>query len=68
VLYRFLRGHKFDQGQAAKHLNHTLTWRKQHKLDELRKKAEKLEQKQFPFAEKVLAVHPHKSVARCGAP
>ncbi len=62
TVYRFLRGHKFDQMTAAKQLNHTLHWRKQYGLDELRKKAEKMEQKQFPFADKVLAVHPHKSV------
>ena len=69
-VYRFLRGHKFDVKTAAKQLNHTLAWRQQFGLDELRKKAEKLTQKQFPFADKVLAVHPHKSDdahTRCSA-
>ena len=62
MAYRFLRGHKFDLPVAAKHLQHTLDMRKEVGLDALRVKAEKLKQKQFPFADKVLAVHPHKSV------
>ena len=62
LAYRFLRGHKFDLPVAAKHLQHTLDMRKEVGLDALRVKAEKIEQKQFPFADKVLAVHPHTSV------
>lgn len=61
LAYRFLRGHKFDLPVAAKHLQHTLDMRKEVGLDALRVKAEKIEQKQFPFADKVLAVHPHTS-------
>lgn len=57
--YRFLRGHAFDHAVAAKHLESTLAWREAHGLDALRKRAEKMEQRAFPHADKVLAVHPH---------
>lgn len=57
--YRFLRGHKFDHAVAAKHLESTLAWREEHGLDSLRRKAEKMDQRSFPHADKVLAVHPH---------
>jgi len=59
TVYRFLRGHKMNVSVAAQHLNATLKWRQENKLDAIRAKAEKLTQRQFPFAEKVLAVHPH---------
>jgi hypothetical protein len=59
ICYRFLRGHKFNLAVAAQHLNQTLAWRKENNLDELRVKAERVTQQQYPFADKVLAVHPH---------
>lgn len=62
IVYRFLRGHKFSVTKAAAKLNSTLAWRAETGLDELRAKAEKLTQRQFPHAERVLRVHPHKSV------
>ena len=62
TVYRFLRGHKLDVKVAAQHLEATLKWRQENKLDEIREKAAKLTQKQYPYADKVLAVHPHWSV------
>jgi len=59
IVYRFLKGYRFNVQKAADALNRALKFRKQYKTWEIREKARNMKQSEFPYADKVLAVHPH---------
>ena len=59
MLYRFLKGWKFDVAGTVPRVNHSQRYRKEHGLDEIRQKAASLEQRQFPHAEQILKYWPH---------
>jgi hypothetical protein len=59
IVYRFLRGYKFDVARAAEALNRTLRFRRERGLDAIRARAKDMTQEQFPFADKMMAAHPH---------
>ena len=59
LLYRFLKGWKFDVPATVQRVNNSQRYRREHGLDALREKAVSLEQRQFPHAEQILKYWPH---------
>lgn len=59
VLYRFLKGHKFNEAEALKFADANIKWRIEEKMDDIRNVAQNLSQKEFPFAGKILKCWPH---------
>lgn len=59
LLYRFLKGWKFDVPATVGRVNNSQRYRREHGLDEIRTKAATMEQRQFPYAETILKYWPH---------
>lgn len=59
MVYRFLKGHKFDEKIAYEKLHASLVFRAQNNLMSIRARAVHLSQSQFPYARKVMRVYPH---------
>ena len=64
LLYRFLKGWKFDVPTTVERVNQSQQYRAEHGLTEIRAKAATLEQRQFPYAEQILKYWPHVIHAR----
>jgi phosphatidylinositol/phosphatidylcholine transfer protein len=54
-----LRGHKFDIPKAAQKLDASIKFRFDNNLPELRKKAEKIQQTEFPHYDRLIKCYPH---------
>ena len=59
LLYRFLKGWKFDVPATVARVNNSQRYRREHGLDAIREKAASMEQRQFPHAEQILKYWPH---------
>lgn len=59
MVYRFLKGHKFDEKVAYEKLLSSLQWRHDNKILQIRSKAVHLPQREFPHARKIMRVYPH---------
>ena len=59
LIYRFLKGWKFDVPATVERVNHSQRYRAEHGLNAIREKAVHLEQRQFPHAEQILKYWPH---------
>ena len=59
LLYRFLKGWKFDVTATVQRVNSSQHYRAEHGLTALRDKAASMEQRQFPHAEQILKYWPH---------
>jgi hypothetical protein len=59
LMYRFLKGYKLNADAASKAFNATLLWRRKHKLDDLRPIACKMDQKDWPFSDKMSRIYPN---------
>eukprot|EP01006_Ploeotia_vitrea_P011780 TRINITY_DN31290_c0_g1_i1.p1 TRINITY_DN31290_c0_g1~~TRINITY_DN31290_c0_g1_i1.p1 ORF type:complete len:423 (-),score=209.23 TRINITY_DN31290_c0_g1_i1:61-1155(-) len=59
VVYRFLRGYKFDVDAAARALDKSIKFRKEMGCAAIREKAKDMHMREFPFADRMLAGHPH---------
>ena len=59
LLYRFLKGWKFDVPATVERVDRSAQYRREHGLDAIRDKAATLTQRQFPHAEQILKYWPH---------
>lgn len=53
ILYKFLRGWKFDEEKAISQFNLMVKWKEENNMWDLRKKVRPLSQDQWPFAKEV---------------
>eukprot|EP00475_Leptophrys_vorax_P017108 TRINITY_DN2364_c0_g1_i1.p1 TRINITY_DN2364_c0_g1~~TRINITY_DN2364_c0_g1_i1.p1 ORF type:complete len:330 (-),score=102.86 TRINITY_DN2364_c0_g1_i1:109-1098(-) len=59
MLFRYLRGYRYDVAQAIEALERSLQWREENKIDDIKGKAEGLSQMEFPNAENAMKYGPH---------
>jgi hypothetical protein len=58
VVYRYLKGWKFDVPTTITQMNNMLAWRAENKMDLVRQQAAKMEVKDFPYQDLLMQCYP----------